>query len=182
MYPRDPIWGKGGTRWNASMRVVWVTEFPATGPMLPPMTPIPTTRRPRGTTTVEQLVVLTVLGLLATLSLTSGAPLLQAAAVESASRETANLFALARDHALAAHTRTAVRFETATQRVVVHSGQDTLAVADFRLRGVSIDPTRDSMAYAPTGLGVGAANLRLILRRGSQADTMTVSRLGRVAR
>lgn len=138
-------------------------------------------QRRRGTTTIEQLVVLTMLGLLATLSITSGAPLLQAAAVESASRETANLFAFARDHALAAHTRTAVRFETAAQRVVVHTGRDTLAVADFRLRGVSLDATRDSMAYAPTGLGVGAANLRLILRRGGHADTLTVSRLGRVA-
>lgn len=181
MYPRDPIWGEGGTRWNAPMRVVWVTDLLVTGPMLPPMTVPPTTRHRRGTSTIEQLVVLTMLGLLATLAITSGAPLLQAAAVESASRETANLFALARDHALAAHTRTAVRFETAAQRMVVHTGRDTLAVADFRLRGVSMDATRDSMAYAPTGLGVGAANLRLILRRGGHADTLTVSRLGRVA-
>jgi len=139
-------------------------------------------RRRPGTSTLEQLIVLTLLGFLAALAITSGAPLLQAAAVESASRETASLMALARDHAFAAHTRTAVHFQAAAQRVVVHSGLDTFAVADFQGRGVTIDASRDSMAYAPTGLGVGAANLRLILRRGAHADTLTVSRLGRVAR
>jgi hypothetical protein len=36
------------------------------------------------------------------------------------------------------------------------------------------------MAYAANGLGVGGANLRLVLSRGRRADTINVSRLGRV--
>jgi hypothetical protein len=38
------------------------------------------------------------------------------------------------------------------------------------------------MAYQASGLGLGAANLRLVLRRRARADTITVSRLGRVER
>jgi hypothetical protein len=45
---------------------------------------------------------------------------------------------------------------------------------------VALEATRDSLAYGPDGLGVGAANLRLVLRRGAAADTLSVSRLGRV--
>lgn len=133
-----------------------------------------------GSTSLEQLLVLTILGILAAVTLLGGAPLLEAAAVETASRESTALFALARDHALAAGERTAVHLDSAAGRVVVHAGTDTLAMADFAQRGVRVMATRDSMAYAPSGLGVGAANLRLVLSRGRRADTINVSRLGRV--
>jgi len=133
-----------------------------------------------GSTSLEQLRVLTILGILAAVTLLGGAPLLEAAAVETAARESTALFALARDHALAAGERTAVHLDSAGGRVVVHAGADTLAVADFAQRGVRVMATRDSMAYAPSGLGVGAANLRLVLSRGARADTINVSRLGRV--
>jgi Tfp pilus assembly protein FimT len=148
----------------------------------------PRTRRPpatgarrRGSSSIEQLLVLVTLGILFGLACASGLPLLQAVAVETASRETVSLFALARDHALATSARTAVRLDVPRQRVLVHRGIDTLAVADFAQRGVHLEATRDSMAYSASGLGVGAANLRVILTRGSRADTLTVSRLGRVS-
>ena len=133
-----------------------------------------------GFTTVEQLLVLSMLAVLALLALTGGTTLLEAAAVETATRETAGLFAFARDHALSAGERTAVRLDAAGRRIAVHVGTDTLAVADLAGRDVRLDTTRDSMAYAPSGLGLGAANLRLVLSRGARADTITVSRLGRV--
>lgn len=133
-----------------------------------------------GSTTIEQLLLLTILSLLTAISLFGGVPLLEAAAVETAARESTALFAAARDHALASGARTAVRLDTGNGRVIVHAGADTLATADFRRRGVDLLATRDSMAYAPNGLGVGAANLRVILKRGQRADTINVSRLGRV--
>jgi hypothetical protein len=36
------------------------------------------------------------------------------------------------------------------------------------------------MAFDPHGLGVGVANLSLIIRRGRAADTVFLSRLGRI--
>jgi hypothetical protein len=65
--------------------------------------------------------------------------------------------------------------------VVVHAGADTLRRLHLRARhGVRLSASRDTMAYAPPGVGHGAANLRVILTRGRAADTVVVSRLGRV--
>ncbi len=175
--------GVGGQAWCAP------ALLPTRDPYLPPpagqahlstLTSHRSSLMRPGSTSLEQLLVLSLLGLLASLSLLGGAPLLEAAAVETASRESTALFALARDHALSAGERTAVHVDGTRGRVVVHAGPDTLAMADFAQRGVHVTATRDSMAYAPDGLGVGAANLRLVLSRGARADTINVSRLGRV--
>ncbi|MCA0374792.1 MAG: GspH/FimT family pseudopilin [Gemmatimonadetes bacterium] len=136
----------------------------------------------RGLTLPELLLTLGLLGVLASLAVPAGVRLLQAVSVEMVTAEVTALFARARDVAVARSTRVAVRIDAAAQRVAVHSGTDTLAIADFTDTGVTLETTRDSMAYGPSGLGHGAANLRLTLTRGSTADTITVSRLGRVAR
>jgi hypothetical protein len=58
---------------------------------------------------------------------------------------------------------------------------ETLLSRDLRARhGVRITATRDSMAYDARGLGTGAANLSLVIRRGRVTDTLYVSRLGRI--
>ena len=41
-------------------------------------------------------------------------------------------------------------------------------------------PTRDSMTYYPNGLALGGANLSIVVTRGSAAETVLVSREGRV--
>lgn len=139
-------------------------------------------RRRRGATLVEQLWLLVLTGTLAALAMTSGGALFAALDVAMAAQETVDLLALARDHAIATGDRTAVRFDVAGTRVLVHVGPDTIAVGDFHGSGLTLEATRDSLSYAPSGLGVGAANLRVVLRRSARADTITVSRLGRVQR
>ncbi len=139
-------------------------------------------QRRRGATLVEQLWLLVLTGALAALAMTSGGKLFAALDVAMAAQETVDLLALARDHAIATGGRTAVRFDVAGTRVVVHAGRDTIAVGDFHGSGLTLEATRDSLSYAPSGLGVGAANLRLVLKRSARADTITVSRLGRVQR
>lgn len=136
----------------------------------------------RGSTTIEQLLTLTLLAILATIAIVSSGPLLDAAAVETGAREAASLFALARDNALATGTATAVRIDRARHRLVVHAGVDTVATALFARSHIHLTSTRDSMTYAASGLGTGAANLRLVLSRGHRSDTVVVSRLGRVSR
>jgi hypothetical protein len=138
--------------------------------------------RRRGATLIEQLWLLVLMGALAALTMTSGSALFAALDVAMAAEETVDLLALARDHAIATGDRTAVRFDVAGTRVVVHVGPDTIAVGDFHGSGLTLAATRDSLSYAPSGLGVGAANLRLTLTRSARADTITVSRLGRVQR
>lgn len=140
--------------------------------------------RPRdGSTLIEQVILLAVLGVVGTVGVAGGSRLLDTTTVHAASRELAELFSLARDRAMATGTRTAIRLDAARARVVVHSGIDTLATLDLRQQhAVRIDVTRDSMAYLSSGLGYGAANLRVIVSRGASRDTLTVSRLGRVRR
>ncbi len=146
-------------------------------PRLPPAPPCPS--RP-GHTLAELLTVLAVVGVLLAVTVPSAAQLLDTATVLVARQEATALLALARGHALAAGRATAVSVRGAEARLVVHAGTDTLRAASWRALGVTLDATRDSLAYGPDGLGVGAANLRLILRRGGAADTLSVSRLGRV--
>jgi hypothetical protein len=136
----------------------------------------------RGATLVEQLWLLALTGGVASLAIASGGPLFAALDVAMATQETVDLLALARDHAIASGERTAVRFDVPGTRVIVHVAHDTIAVGDFHGSGLTLEATRDSLSYAPTGLGVGAANLRLVLTRSARADTITVSRLGRVQR
>ncbi len=137
----------------------------------------------RGFTLVEQLWVLLVSGLLLSLSVAGGARLLNATITRSSANDVADLLAMARDQAVATGTRTAVRFDASAGRVVVHAAFDTLARLELtRHRAVLLEASRDSMAYTASGLGYGASNLRVVLRRGTSADTVTISRLGRVRR
>ncbi len=141
-------------------------------------------RRPRhGSTLIEQLVVLAILGVCIALGVGGSARLLDTAAVHGAARDVAELFAQARDRAMATGSRTAVQLDARTARVLVHTGADTVMRLDLRsTRAVQLTTTRDSMSYLSSGLGYGAANLRVILSRGASRDTITVSRLGRVRR
>ncbi len=140
--------------------------------------------RPRiGSTLIEHVILLALLGLCSATIVAGGSRLLDAATVHSAARDVSELFALARDRAMATGTRTAVRLDQLQDRIIVHARQDTLARLDlFRDRAVHLEASRDSMAYLPSGLGYGAANLRVIVSRGASRDTITVSRLGRVRR
>lgn len=144
----------------------------------------PATRRGRGrdgTTLVEQLTLMAMLGVIMALGVVGASRLLDAAWTHIVARDARDLLALARDQATATGTRTAVRFDGVTHRITVHAGTDTVARYEAREHGgVTLQSTRDSMAYGPSGLGFGAANLRLVLRKGASAETVTVSRLGRV--
>ena len=149
-------------------------------PHPPPAPRSPAGPAPAGHTLVELITVLAVLGVVLGVTVPPAAHVLDTGAVLVARQEATALLALARGHALAAGRATAVTVQGAEARLVVHAGTDTLRDASWRALGVTLEATRDSLAYGPDGLGVGAANLRLVLRRGGAADTLSVSRLGRV--
>ncbi len=46
--------------------------------------------------------------------------------------------------------------------------------------GVELEVSRPVVRFAPTGLGFGAANTKVVLRRGKASDSLTTSRLGRL--
>lgn len=136
-----------------------------------------------GATLIELVLALFVLAMLGSTGLAAERQARHTRAVRSAAREAAASFATARRHAIATGRPTALRMDASESRMVVHAGSDTLhRLLVAAAHGVSLTATRDSMAYDPQGLGIGAANLTLILSRHTAAETLVVSRLGRVRR
>jgi Tfp pilus assembly protein FimT len=75
----------------------------------------------------------------------------------------------------------AVAIDAGSASIYVVRAGDTLAARRLgSVFGVTLRATRDSLAYDARGLGVGGANLTFFVARGSRADTVVVSRLGRV--
>lgn len=114
-------------------------------------------------------------------------PRFQAAADRFAARaaiqETASLFSLARRLATSRRAVVGVVMDTTSASVIVRIGGTELARRSLRERyGVQMTSSRDSMSYDPRGLGYGAANLTIVAKRARGAETLFVSRLGRVRR
>ena len=137
----------------------------------------------RGTTLAELLVVITIIGILTTFAMPRFAAMIDAIEVRGATSDIAAACALARQLAISHGAITAVDFDTAGAMVTVHRGADTIAVRRLaQLRRVTLTASRDSLAYNAIGIGYAASNLRVIVRRGHAADTLFVSRVGRVRR
>jgi Tfp pilus assembly protein FimT len=136
-----------------------------------------------GTTLVEIGVTISILGLMASLTFPRFAAYRDRIAVDAATSSALSLLATARHAALRRAALTAVHLDSTNAIISVVSGIDTIEKRPLlEVHGVNFSTTRDSIAFAPSGLGYGAANTQIILRRGMAADTIAVSRLGRARR
>jgi prepilin-type N-terminal cleavage/methylation domain-containing protein len=140
--------------------------------------------RPRaGHTLVELSLVLTIIGLVSMIAVHEATLYLDRVAVRSAVAEAAALVARARDEALAQRAIVSLRIDTVAATVGLSARGESLTLhALGHAHGVHLSTSRDSIAFDVRGLGYGAANLTLVARRGSAAETLVVSRLGRVRR
>jgi Tfp pilus assembly protein FimT len=132
-------------------------------------------------TLLELSLVLAIIGLA---SIIAGHELklhLDRLAVRNAIAEAAGVLARARDEALAQGTVVSVRVDTVAATLALDSRGETLARhALGHAHGVTLSASRDSIAFDRRGVGYGATSVRFAARRGSAADTLVVSRLGRV--
>jgi prepilin-type N-terminal cleavage/methylation domain-containing protein len=136
-----------------------------------------------GHTLVELSLVLTIIGLLSMIAAHEATLYLDRVAVRSAMAEAAALVARARDEALAQRTVVSLSVDTVAATLALSARGEPLARhALGQAHGVRLSTSRDSISFDVRGLGYGAANLTLVARRGSAADTLVVSRLGRVRR
>lgn len=136
-----------------------------------------------GYTLPELAIVLTILALVASIGVHTIGRELDRMAAQGAVGEAASALALARDEALARHALVGVVIDTADGSIVVRGSGGRLARhALAHAYGVLLRTSRDSVVFDARGLGYGAANLTLVARRGSAAETLVVSRLGRVRR
>ena len=102
-------------------------------------------------------------------------------AVRNAARDARQAFSFAQRRSVSLGLQVAVWIDTAARTIVVGDADGSMLTRALGAAyGVSVMSTRDSMAYTPLGLAWGAANLTLVVQRGDAADTVTISRVGRI--
>lgn len=136
-----------------------------------------------GMTLIEVGVTVGILGVVAGLTFPRFGSYRDRISVDAATSSTMSLLATARHAALRRATRTAVHLDSAAGTIRIIAGVDTISTRPLRqVHGVEFSSSRDSIAFAANGLGYGAANTQIIVRRGGASDTIAVSRLGRARR
>jgi Tfp pilus assembly major pilin PilA len=132
-------------------------------------------------TIIELTVTICILMVLSAIAIPRFGDSLDKIRVRSAVAEIESLFSTARHIAIARSSQATVDIDTIAGVIYVSVGGDTL-----RKRGigaghdVELAANRTQMSYSATGMGYGAANLSVVVRRNAFADTVFVSRLGRV--
>ena len=92
-----------------------------------------------------------------------------------------SLFSAARHIAIARSRESTVEIDTAARTMYVSVAGDTVRKRDIGAEhDVQLSASRVRMSYSPIGIGYGAANLSVVVRRNAVVDTVFVSRLGRV--
>lgn len=125
--------------------------------------------------------MLTIIGLTLALVAPRFAAARDRAAVRAAVGEVGAIVASARQTAIARRTLVAIVFDPSGGWIEVRTHGQPLARRSLHaVYGVRFTANRDSAVYDPRGLGYGAANLTMTVRRGSVVDTLTMSRLGRL--
>jgi Tfp pilus assembly protein FimT len=134
-----------------------------------------------GSTLLELAVVMAMLAVLVLVAVPTMRRAGDAARVRAAVTSATTTLAVARHVAVARGATSTLRLDTARARLVVLVAAETVLVRDLqRTHGVRLAATRIEMRYLANGVGYGASNGRLAIGRGRSADTIIVSRLGRV--
>jgi type II secretion system protein H len=139
----------------------------------------------RGFSLVELAVALAIVGLVMAVTLPRFGHLLDRVAVERAAAELTTALATTRHRAVLRATRT--RLSMADDSLRIDEWEERAWARALRWPGpasheVTLSTSNPTVIFDPLGLGWGLANTRVVLSRGSQSATITLSRLGRVKR
>lgn len=138
----------------------------------------------RGFSLLELIVSLTVAALLLAIVLGAAWRLSDRMAVARAARETALFYHAARHRAMLVGGLVRVDFAADSLRAVLIGPPDSVIArrAGPGRHGATLTATQAAIVLDPTGFGFGAANTTLVLQRGSAVESLTTSRMGRLAR
>lgn len=136
----------------------------------------------RGFTLIEMAIVLTVFGIIVGLAMPRISRYADRLAVRRARDEASAFFNRVRIAAVYRAVRVRVEFGHDSLIAAAEGATDTtfwIAPGPSR-HGVSLTASRSEVRLYPNGLGLGGANTKLLFRRGGAADSLTISRLGRL--
>ena len=138
----------------------------------------------RGFTLIEMAIVLVVIGVMIGLAAPRIAGYVDWLAVRRAEGETAAFYSRVRIAAVYRAVRVRIGFTGDSLIAVAEGAIDSIVghIAGPTQYGVALTASRAEIRIYPNGLGLGAANTKLVFRRGNAADSLTISRLGRLRR
>ena len=129
----------------------------------------------------ELLAALTIVSTLAAIAAPPALRSRDRATARAAATTLRSTLASARDASLAHASVALVVVDATLGTVTVIVDRDTVLrhalMGDFRSR---LTASRDTIRFGPTGRAFGASNTTLVIRAGAAAETVTVSRVGRV--
>jgi len=139
----------------------------------------------RGVTLAEIVVVLLIIGVLASVVTPPLLHSLDRLAVDEAAERYITTHEDARMEAMARGRLTRVDLDSARRQAVVLlrrsiAAWDTLAISPLGRARMTASQT--SIVFSPIGMGFGASNARIVFSSDAAAETVTVSRTGRVRR
>jgi len=140
---------------------------------------------PRGYSLLELAVVLAIVGLVMGITLPRFGDLLDGIAVERAASELTTALAAARNGAVVRGTRARLCIAADSLRIDEwgdRGWERALRWPGPAAHGVAVSASNPTVTFDPRGFGLGLANTRVVLWRGSQSTTITTSRVGRVKR
>jgi len=137
----------------------------------------------RGTTILELTLSLSVIAILSAITYPRIGALLDGIHVRGTMTEIHSLFTAARHQAITRAERVTVQIDTARAAMSLVAGSDTLRIRTFNdTHGVKLAANRPSFTYSAIGIGYGAGNMTIVIRRNARTDSLFISRLGRVRR
>ncbi|HXV89773.1 MAG TPA: prepilin-type N-terminal cleavage/methylation domain-containing protein [Gemmatimonadales bacterium] len=139
----------------------------------------------RGFTLIELAIVIVVAAVLLAAALPRLRPALDRMATEAAARDVTTALAVTRHTAIARGQRARLVIAADSLRLDLWTGAAWTGASRWpgpAAHRVSLQVSNPVVAFSPIGVGWGAANTTITLRRGSQVETITTSRVGRVRR
>ena len=134
-----------------------------------------------GATIVDLVVAVAIASAMMAVALPRAGHFIDGIEVRGAVTEIEALFSLARHAAISRGAQSVLEIDAASGTISVRSGAEHIRTREVGPgHGVTLSTNRTSMTYSPIGVGYGAANFSLIVSRNRVADTVVISRLGRV--
>lgn len=129
------------------------------------------------------MLALSIASVLSAVAVPKVAAVLERISVRGAANDVGALLDRARHTAMTRGERAIVELDTVHAIALLRVGRDTISrLEEGALNGVRFRATRLSVTYTALGMGFGVSNLTLMVSKGAVAETVTVSRLGRVRR